>query len=245
MYRVIRNTSQFSEYPGFLVSTIIGCLVAIAIFVLVVNPLHNYVKYSLIGAYGDKTAIKDGFRSMNPRDNNHIVGLLMALVLNIGFAAPSYYDTEHFKRPKLQALTISLSGIATYFACFFVSYFAYSTLKLNNVFGVATATFQIDHADTSGYIFYFVYMLMYFLSITCLFSAIINLLPVFPLDMGDSLYEFLPLNWQDALRNNEIFVSLGIFILTFLALGSADGIIVRIGTSVMDKCFSVFRLIYR
>ncbi len=244
MYRIVQLSGKYEGFSQFYVALIIGAVLSIAVFTLLVNPLHNFVKYTLINKFGDRTAVKDGFRSIKPKYNVHFVGLLMTILLNMGFSAPSYFDTKDFKRPRLQAFIVSISGVFSYLFCFGVFYFIYSTLKINNVYDIASPTFLADNNNTGGYIYYAFYSMIYYLAITCVYSALLNLIPVFPLDMGDALYDWLPLNWQDALRNNELFLSLGIFVVSFVFLGKSGGLIPNFATTIMNSVYSIFSSLY-
>ena len=243
MYRIIQLSGNYSDYPKTYATLIIGALLAVAIFNFVIVPFHNCVKYFFIKLFGDETAIHDGYLTMRPKTNIHVVGLVTSVMLNIGFSAPAYFDTEEFRKPGLGSFVIGLSGVFTYGVCFLISFFTYVMLTLNNSFGMTTVNFKSESIGFGGYLYFSFIVIMYYIAITCLYSAIINLIPVFPLDMGDALYEHLPLNWQDALRNNELFVCLGIFIVCFLYLGSANGIIPTISKGIMNNCRDVIELL--
>lgn len=243
MYRIIQKASTYSDSPKTYAALIIGALLAILVFNFVIVPLHNCVKYFFIKRFGDCTAIEDGLCTMRPKPNIHVVGLLTSFLVNIGFANPAYFDTDEFRRPKLYSFIVSLSGVCTYFVSFFLFYFVYAVLKVNNVLGMSSLNFMSENESLMGYIYYTFFVMVYYLALTCIYSAIFNLIPVFPLDMGDALYVHLPLNWQDALRNNEVFVSLGLFIIAFLYLGKTGGLVQVLAKSVSSNYMSVLNQI--
>lgn len=232
MYKIIQNISSYTNSPALLISLIAGILMSAVVFNFLVAPLHNRVKYILIKRFGDATPYIHGDVSMSPKNNFHIVGFFSSLLLNVGFSAPTYYDDKDFRRPFIYTVIISLSGIFTYFAFFAVFYFLYAVLRYLNLFGISSINLAALDTGFFGCVYYAFFIMIYYLAITCIYSAIFNVLPLYPLDMGDSLYCFLPVNWSDSLRNNELLVSLGLFILCFLSLGTADGLIYEISIPI-------------
>ena len=241
MYKIIQNLSEYTDSPRHLISLLAGVLLAAAMFNLVVVPVHNRIKYFFIKIFGDYTPFREGDVTMSPRTNVHIVGLVSSLIINIGFAAPTYYDDEKFKYPRLYTLIISLSGILTYFLFFAVAFFIYSVLGLSNLFGISSLKLETLDAGVLGCVYYAFFVMTYYLAITCIYSAIFNLIPLYPLDMGDVLYLFIPLNWSDALRNNELMVSLGLFVIAFLWLGTSKGFIVKQARVIMTESLEILR----
>ena len=233
MYRIIQQISEYSNYPKLFIAFIIGAFLGIAVFNLVIIPFHNCVKYFFIRKFGDETVTKDKLLTMNPLKNFHAVGLLSSLTLNIGFAAPTYYDTMDFKRPKIQTLVVALSGVVTYFFCFGVIFFVYVLLKLRGLYGITSQSFMADLPGAWAYVYFVAFVMVYFLALNCLYSAIFNFIPILPLDMGDVLYMFLPINWQDSLRNNELFASFGLFVAAFLVLGTESGMVPSLAKDIM------------
>ena len=240
MYSIIQNSSELAKYPKTFASLIIGVLLAVAVFNCIIIPVHNRVKYFFIHAFGDYSASEDGYCTMRPKENIHVIGLFTSLFLNIGFAEPAYFDSEHFRRPKLCAIVISLSGVLTYFVFFGATFAVFSFLRANNVCSVTSVQLASDSLVFGQYIYHAVYVMLYYIAITCIYSAFFNIIPAFPLDMGDALYVFMPVNWQDNLRNNELAISLGLFVLAFMYLGSANGIIVKIAKPLINNLYEIF-----
>jgi len=244
LYRIVQLYEAYTDLPHFYVALVIGFILSSVIFNFLINPLHNYVKYTLINRFGDVTGVRDGLRSINPRYNLHLVGVLLSLFLNMGFAAPSYFDTHEFKKPRLYSFVIAISGVLTYLCCFGVVYFSCASLMQNNVLDLGLNSFWTVNNNFGGYAYYAVYAMLHYLAICCLNSALLNLIPAFPLDMGDALYEWFPLNWQDALRNSELIISFVIFVISFFLLGQTGGVISNTSSSIMDIFDSAVRVLY-
>ena len=251
MYRIIQRYDEFANLPKAYLCLIIGFFLAIAVFNFLVVPLHNWVKYYLVRKFGDYSAYEEGWVTLHPRPNIHIVGILTSVVLNVGFAAPTYFDTDRFRRPKIYTFLISLSGVVTYVVSFGVMFFVYAALNVNNVFDVSLLSADKFTQDLNFLqcIYYPVFSMFYFVAQISLYSAIFNLIPAFPLDMGDALYEFMPTNWQDNLRNNDLAISLALFVVAFLFLGASkngatDGLITKIGRPVMENYLSFTEMLF-
>lgn len=239
MYKILKDIGMYIQSPPLFISLVLGALLGIGIFNLVVNPLHNMVKYHFIRKFGDESAFLEELVSKKPRDNVHIVGLLSSVFLNVGFASPTLFDNTNFRRPKLHTFFVSISGVLTYFAVFLVTYIIFAVPRVINLFSISSVKFESLDVGFFGCVYYVLFSAVYYLAITCLYSAIFNLLPVYPLDMGDTLYMYAPLNWQDALRNNELFISLGLFVLNFMVLGSPRGLIYIVSVPIRNTILEI------
>ena len=126
---------------------------------------------------------------------------------------------------------------------FFVTYSMFAVPRVLNLFSISSVKLETMDTNIFGCLYYILFYGIYYLSVTCLYSAILNVLPVYPLDMGDTLYMCAPLNWQDALRNNELFITLGLFILNFLVLSAPRGLFYIITVPVRNGFLWIVSLI--
>lgn len=233
MYEIIRDVQSYLDNIPGLVVLIVGYLLAVAIFVFVVNPVHNYVKYRVAVGCGDSRIKGEGFLTMAPHMSFHWIGTFSALVLQMGFASPVIHDREKFKRPILGTIFMALSGILTYLLFAFVALFFYAVLNSIGAFGISSAYVPPMDAGFFAYIYYAVFAMFNFLTKICLYSSVFNLIPLVPMDMGDVLYMFMNTRWTDALRNNEILVGTALFIFAFFTIGQPDGAIIDICKDIL------------
>ncbi len=216
-----------------MVALFTGVLLAVAFYVLFVGPFHNCVKYSVASKYGDRTFKEYGLGTMSPREHFHLVGFITTLLLNISFTQPVYVDDDNLRKPKQSRVLIALSGLGVYTLMFLVSGVVYSFLKHANIFSIQAATVVPDNVSYFAYAYYALYVAVFYVFRISICSIFMNLIPLGSLDAADILYMFLPINWQDGLRNNETFVSLLLFIVIFLTLGAPDGVFNVVGNEVM------------
>ena len=243
LYKILLDIGRYIQSPQLFFSMIMGVVLGAWMFNRFVIPLHNLVKYYFIRKFGDDSAFREELVSRNPKDNRHAVGFLSSIFISSGFAAPTLFDRANFRRPALHTFFVSLSGIFTYLAVFFVTYSMFAVPRVLNLFSISSVKLETMDTNIFGCLYYILFYGIYYLSVTCLYSAILNVLPVYPLDMGDTLYMCAPLNWQDALRNNELFITLGLFILNFLVLSAPRGLFYIITVPVRNGFLWIVSLI--
>ncbi len=233
MYRFLIDLRTYTgNIPGML-ALFAGVLLAVAFYTAVVSPFHNCVKYFVAQKRGDRSFIDYGYYTMSPRENFHLVGFITTLLLNISFTQPVYLDDENLRKPKLSRVLIALSGLGTYVLMFLISGLAYSFMKDAAFFSIQAATVVPENVSFVVYAYYAVYVAVFYVFRISICSIFMNLIPLGPLDMSDVLYMFLPVNWQDGVRNNESFISLLLFVVIFLTLGAPDGVFNVVGNAVM------------
>lgn len=233
MYRFLIDLRTYSGNIHGMVALFTGVLLAVAFYVLLVGPLHNCVKYSVARKQGDRSFVEYGYNRLSPREHFHLVGFITTLLLNISFTQPVYLDDENFKKPRQSRVLIALSGFGVYVFMFLVSGVAYSILKDFSFFSIQAATVVPDNVSYFAYAYYAVYVAVFYVFRISICTIFMNLIPLGPLDAADILYMFLPVNWQDGLRNNESLISLLLFIVVFLTVGAPDGVFNVVGNEVM------------
>ncbi len=233
MYRYLIEIGEYTDnWMGF-AAVMVGILIAVAIYTLLLNPLHNRVKYIVAAKCGADNVYDHRFYSMSMRYNFNLIGFITCLLLNINFSQPVHYETERLRRPKLHTILISLSGFLTYGVYFLVSAVIYSVLKFGDFFPINSASVVPYQADYKTYICYALFVAVFFIYRISICSIFFNIIPLGPLDMADVLYDFLPINWVDGLRNNVSLLSLILFVFAFLVVGGPDGVINVVGNSTM------------
>lgn len=240
LYEIIMDFSKYSDNIPGLISLIAGCVLSTALFVFLINPLHNFIQYFVASKCGDVNVEAEGFMTMSVYNSFHSIGAVSALVLNMGFSSQIIHDRERFRRPILGTVLMALSGILTYALSSMILLFIYALLTGFRIFDIASATALPVDGSFFVYVYHALYSALYFLVRTCLYSAVLNLIPLIPLDMGDVLYMFFNTRTYDALCNNEMLVSTGILAVAFFTFGKPGGFISSLSSSVLQPVLQFF-----
>ena len=135
---------------------------------------HGLVAYKL----GDTTAKDAGRLTLNPIKHIDIIGLIMMAIFKFGWAKPVPINMNNFKKPKtgmaITALAGPVSNVFLAAVMFLIYGFLYKALYNGNAIGA----FFLQLIDTTAYI-------------SCAL-AVLNIIPIPPLDGSKVLFSFLP-----------------------------------------------------
>ena len=223
MYELITVFQNYSDKIGVFISLVVGGFVATAIFVFLLSPIHNYIKARLALGFGDENIKKRGYLTLNPIKNFNWFGALSALLLKIGYTSHVGYKRSRFYHPVIGTLVIAFSGPVFYFLCYLVVYSLFYSLLQAGFFGVDSIREVSEDATLITYVYHSFIVILQFLGRICFFSALCNLIPMFPFDMGDVLMLVLRPSWLKAVGNNELLISLGFLLLFFFTIGAPGG----------------------
>ena len=181
---------------------------------------HGYVAYRL----GDPTAKNAGRLTLNPIKHLDLMGLLMMVVVKVGWAKPVPVDMRYFKRPKQGMALTALAGPVANF--------------LTALAAVALASVVWHFAPINKGTL----LALCFLSNMALLGVgmgLFNLIPISPLDGSKILFAFLPDRTYYTILKYEkyvmglliILVLVGVFNkpLTFLMVQCLRGLCVITG----------------
>lgn len=244
MYAVMNRIGEYiTNIPGF-ICYLLGLVLAAVVFYVLIIPIHNYIKYRMVIHCGDTEMAESGYFTKSPIVNFSGIGFISTLVLGIGFGRPVYFDLHNFRRPGIHTVVVSVTGVAMYFFGYVLSYIVFSLLKFFAFFSITDYRELPVDAQWYVYVYYVFFVMVAFLRMYCIFSFLFNLIPFGPLDMADVLYMFMPVNWSDAIRNNQSFTSFLLVLFAFLSIGKPTGLIPDVANSInnvfnqlVDKIF--------
>ncbi len=225
MYEIILALNTYSDSLPVLLTHVIAYLLAAGFFLGVVGPFHNFMKAFTVKCFGDYNIVNRRAYGFKPRKSFDWIGMVSLLILKIGFTSPVNYKKNRFYRPFTGTLFVSLSGPLNYFLWSILFTVIYAFMKCFSFFGISSVGAGVELTSVGSILYFVLFAFVYYMMKICMMSAIFNLIPMVPLDMGDVLmYVFRP-NWVDAFRNNQALIAAGLFLISFISIGKVGGII--------------------
>lgn len=175
MLRYFASDYSLNEILLALLLTIPTVLIALTFH----EYAHGYVAYKL----GDPTAKNMGRLTLNPIKHFHPIGMLMMLLVGIGWANPVPINPRYFKDPKKGMAISAAAGPIINLILGFVGLFIFSLIAF---ILQKTHTYELSDPIVAALMFFdnFCYMNV--------FLAVFNLLPIPPFDGSRVLFAFLP-----------------------------------------------------
>ncbi|MDK2563260.1 site-2 protease family protein [Romboutsia sedimentorum] len=193
------------------ISNILVSLVAIAVAISVHEFGHAYAAHLL----GDDTAKMEGRMTLDPAKHIDPLGLLMMVVVHIGWAKPVPVNPNNFKNYKIGNILVSLSG-------------AIGNILAAILCVVVMKYVRMDAISTIAYT-----TLMYNVGF-----AAFNLLPVPPLDGWGIVSSFIPYKYNEMIYKYE---SISYPILLILIFTGVYGVIV---SPIRDVIMNIVWMFY-
>ncbi|MCI9424171.1 MAG: site-2 protease family protein [Flavonifractor sp.] len=173
---------------------------ASALFCITVHELsHGLAAYRL----GDPTAKNAGRLSLNPIKHLDLVGLVMLVVVKVGWAKPVPVDARYFKRPRQGMALTALAGPVSNFVLALLAVGASSLVWHLAPFSRVTLVALCFGSNVA---------------ILSVGLGLFNLIPISPLDGSKVLYALLPDKAYFTILRYEKYVMGVLILLTFLGV---------------------------
>jgi Zn-dependent protease len=204
---------------------------------LIAVPLHNAIQAGFAALLGDRSSVAGGRVSLSPLRQIAPIGTIVAIVFSIGSLGGLGWgkavDVDARKMrvgPNFGLVLVGLAGIVSYLVIgiallFVVLLFpgsarlesAYSTCLSNNgnfLFGGQALQGCLVNVQPA-YILR-IEQFIYIFALTCLVLAVLNVIPLAPLDGYRILYAFLPTPQALRFRSWEPYMELILLVIFFL-----------------------------
>lgn len=140
---------------------------------------HEYAHAKAADLLGDPTPRMMGRLTMNPFVHLDLIGSLALIIGGFGWAKPVVVNPTNFKDPRTDDMIVSIAGPMANLIMAFIGYVVMRCLEAANLLGNDS-----------------LYLVLFLIVVYNINFAILNLMPVPPLDGSHILMNFLPLKWQ-------------------------------------------------
>lgn len=186
---------------------------------------HEYAHAKAADLLGDPTPRMMGRLTMNPFVHLDLIGSLALILGGFGWAKPVVVNPTHFKDPRTDDMIVSIAGPMANLLMAFIAYVVMRSLE----------SIHLLHNESS------LYLVLFFIVVYNINFAILNLMPVPPLDGSHIVMNFLPLKWQIHIAQFSM-VSL-IILIVILNSPIASHIFVPLQQSILRGFESIVNLV--
>ncbi len=173
-----------------------------SLFCITVHELsHGYIAYRL----GDPTAKNAGRLSLNPIKHIDGFGLLMMLMVHVGWAKPVPVDPRYFREPKRGMALTALAGPASNF------------LLATVILGMGSLLYPLGFASE---VWAYVVLFLCYTAVLSVGLGLFNLIPIPPLDGAKIFYAILPDRLYRVMLRYERYVRYAVVLLAVLGVFS-------------------------
>ena len=185
---------------------------------------HEYAHAKAADLLGDPTPRMMGRLTMNPFVHLDLVGSLALIIGGFGWAKPVIVNPTNFKDPRTDDMIVSIAGPM---ANILMAFIAYVIMRSLDVVGL------LENES--------LYLVLLLIVVYNINFAILNMMPIPPLDGSHILMNFLPLKWQVHIARFSI-VSL-LILITILNSPIATRIFVPLQKSILGGFESIVNLV--
>ena len=185
---------------------------------------HEYAHAKAADLLGDSTPRMMGRLTMNPFVHLDLVGSLALIIGGFGWAKPVIVNPTNFKDPRTDDMIVSIAGPM---ANILMAFIAYVIMRSLDVVGL------LENES--------LYLVLLLIVVYNINFAILNMMPIPPLDGSHILMNFLPLKWQVHIARFSI-VSL-LILIAILNSPIATRIFVPLQKSILGGFESIVNLV--
>ena len=185
---------------------------------------HEYAHAKAADLLGDPTPRMMGRLTMNPFVHLDLVGSLALIIGGFGWAKPVIVNPTNFKDPRTDDMIVSIAGPM---ANILMAFIAYVIMRSLDVVGL------LENES--------MYLVLLLIVVYNINFAILNMMPIPPLDGSHILMNFLPLKWQVHIARFSI-VSL-LILIAILNSPIATRIFVPLQKSILGGFESIVNLV--
>ena len=198
---------------------VIFILLSYAMIILIALPVHELAHAFAADRMGDPTARWNGRLTLNPLAHLDIVGTLMILFFEFGYAKPVPVNPRNFRDYKKGMIITSVAGPLSNLAL------SLASLAILRLLLFVPSPPLFSHLAKI--------LLLNFAQVN-IFLAIFNLMPVPPLDGYRIISNFIPPRWAYSIERYQLFITIGFIV---LVLGGRFGYIIQFIANPIFKLF--------
>lgn len=180
---------------------VIFILLSYAMIILIALPVHELAHAFAADRMGDPTARWNGRLTLNPLAHLDIVGTLMILFFEFGYAKPVPVNPRNFRDYKKGMIITSVAGPLSNLAL------SLASLAILRLLLFVPSPPLFSHLAKI--------LLLNFAQVN-IFLAIFNLMPVPPLDGYRIISNFIPPRWAYSIERYQLFITIGFIVLVLV-----------------------------
>lgn len=177
----------------------------VVIVLLLSFAVHEFAHAWFADRFGDPGPRAAGRVTLNPRAHIDWLGLILFVIVGVGWAKPVLVNRAMFKSPRRMGIIVTLAGPVSNLLLAFISLIIYVLLVMSGVQN------QLGGNGAEAVNVFFTHMVL-----INIFLFILNLIPLPPLDGYRIVEDLLPLKWLVKVKRYEQWLFFAILLMFFI-----------------------------